>query len=166
MAGFTASWVHGSAVIQQQSPNEDFGVFYFNHFGWGTQIIMRPGMSHWFHIAIPTPVFLDGSRLKLIRAFLQWEQIAGYPRSGYVQDAHLWDARTCVGRLSNKDFKQSGYATIPGHSTYELRKPRLWEFGVGLSFRLSALPMVSSHWVNDGEAPVIVIGSAGADFEV
>ncbi len=166
MAGFTASWVHGNAVVAEEPPADDGGLFGFNHFGWGTQIVMRPGFARWFHIFIPTPVILDDKRMKLIRVFLQWQQIRGYRHSGYIEDAHLWDGQTRIAKESNKDFKQSGFAVIPGHSTYELRQSREWHFGVGLSFRLGGAGNVGGHFVDNSDAPVIVIGSAGADFEV
>ena len=81
MAGVTASWAHGNAVVMEQPPQEDGGVLVdFNHFGWGTQITMRPGFPRWFHIPIPTPVLLDGKRMKLIRVWLQFSQILGIGR--------------------------------------------------------------------------------------
>lgn len=166
MAGFTASWVHGNAVVAEQPSIEDGGLFGFNHFGWGAQIVMRPGFSRWFHIFMPTPVILDGKRMKLIRVFLQWQQIRGHARSALIEDAHLWDGQNRIAKKSNNDFKQNGHATIPGHSTYELHRSREWQFGVGLSFRLGAHGNVGGVFVSNEDAPVIVIGSAGADFEV
>jgi hypothetical protein len=166
MAGFTASWIHGSAVTAEAPPVEDGGLFAFNHFGWGTQITMRPGFARWFHIAIPAPVLLDGKRMKLHRVFLQWQQIRGLPRSATIQDAHLWDGQTRVAKKSNHDFKESSFRTIPGHATFELFQPRDWHFGVGLSFLLSGEGNVGGHFVDNDEAPVIVIGSAGADFDI
>ena len=67
---------------------------------------------------------------------------------------------------SNHDFKESGFATIPGHDTFELIESRGWQFGVGLSFLLSGIGDVGGHFVSNDEAPVIVIGSAGADFDI
>ena len=166
MAGFTASWVHGNALVAEQPPVEDGGLLGFNHFGWGAQIVMRPGFARWFHISIPTPVFLDDKRMKLIRVFLQWQQIRGFARSAFIEDAHLWDGQNRIAKKSNNDFKQNGYATIPGHYTYELRQSRAWQFGVGLSFRLGGHGNVGGHFVDNSDAPVVVIGSAGADFEV
>lgn len=164
MVAFTASWVHGNAVVAENPPAEDGGLFGFNHFGWGTQITIRPGFARWFHITIPTPVILDDKRMKLIRVFLGYEQIAGYRNSGTIQDVHLWDARQRVAMKSNNDFLSSPEAQITGYKTYELLQPREWWFGVGLSFRLSALPYLDGHFIDNSDAPVIVIGSAGADF--
>ena len=166
MAGFTASWIHGNAVVAEALATEDGGLFEFNHFGWGTQITMRPGFARWFHIAIPAPVILDGKRMKLHRVFLQWQQIRGFAHSASLQDAHLWDGQTRIAKRSNHDFKESGFAVIPGHDTFELHQPRDWQFGVGLSFLLSGLGNVGGHFVDNADAPVIVIGSAGADFDV
>ena len=166
MAGFTASWVHGHAVVMEQPPQEDGGVFGFNHFGWGTQIVMRPGFARWFHIPIPTPVILDGKRMKLIRFFLQYQQIQGYARSGYIADVHLWDGRTRKALASANDFKSNPDARIDGHVTYEPHRPIEWWFGLGVSFRLGAHGNVGGHFVDNEDAPVLVIGSAGADFEV
>lgn len=165
MAGVTASWVHGNAVVAEQ-PVGDGSILGFDHFGWGTQIVMRPGSARWFHISIPTPVLLDGKRMKLIRVFLQWQQIRGYPHSAEIEDVHLWDGQNLIARMSNKDFKRSNYLTIPGHNTYELFRSREWWFGVGLSFKLGGRGNVSGHFVDMRDAPVVVIGSAGADFEV
>lgn len=167
MAGLTASWVHGNAVVMEHPPQEDGGVFDFNHFGWGSQIVMRPGFSRWFHISIPTPVLLDGTRMKLIRVFLQFSQIRGFARSGSIQDAHLWDGQDRIAKLSDNDFKQTGFASLgPAFRTYELPRSREWFFGVGLSFLLSGAGNVGGVFVDNSDAPVMVIASAGADFEV
>lgn len=165
MVGFTASWVHGNAVVAESPPAEDGGLLNFNHYGWGTQITMRPGFARWFHIAIPSPVILDGARMKLIRVFLGFRQIAGFRNAGTIQDVHLWDAGQRIAMLSNRDFVNAPAARIDGYRTYELREPRPWGFGVGVSFRLSALPYLEGHFIENRDAPVIVIGSAGADFE-
>lgn len=164
MAGFTASWTHGHAVVVESMVDD--GVFKFTRFGWGAEIVVRPGTSRWFHIPIPTPVILDGKRMKLIRVFLQWQQIRGHPRSAHIEDAHLWDGKNRIAKKSANDFKQSGFATMPDHQTYELPRPREWFFGVGLSFKLGAHGNVGGQFVENDQAPVIVIGSAGADFEV
>ena len=164
MVGFTASWVHGNAVVAESPPAEDGGLFNFNHFGWGTQITMRPGFSRWFHVAISAPVFLDNARMKLIRIFLGFQQIAEYRNSGLIEDVHLWDGRRRIAMLSNRDFVNAPAARIDGYRTYELRQPRPWEFGVGVSFTLAAYPYLDGHFIDNSDAPVIVIGSAGADF--
>jgi hypothetical protein len=165
MANITASWVHGNAVVAEKPPVEDGGLLDFNHFGWGTQIVMRPGFVRWFHIFIPSPVLVDGNRAKLIRVFLQWQQVRGEPKTAYIQDAHLWDGGNKVAMKSQNDFMQDDFLVLQGNDTYELRSPVEWYFGVGLSFRLGALPMVKHGWVDNKNAPMIVISSAGADFE-
>ncbi len=164
MVKFTASWCHGNAVVAENPPVEDGGLAAFNHFGWGTQITMRPGFARWFHIAIPAPVILDGQRMKLERVFLGFEQIAGHVHSASLQDVHLWDGRNRVAMKSARDFKEAPAANIDGHLTFELIQPREWFFGVGLSFKFSALPYLDGHFLEGREAPVVVIGSAGADF--
>jgi hypothetical protein len=166
MAGFTASWVHGTAVVAEQPRAEDGALFHFNHYGWGTQINLRPGFGRWFHIPLPTPVMLDGQRMKLIRAFIQFSQIAGYPRSGSIQDVHLYDGREKVAAKSANDFKANPSAVIADHQTFELHQPRVWYFGAGLSFKLWAASYTDGHFIDNHDAPWIVIGSAGADFEV
>jgi len=161
MAGFTASWAHGNAaVMETPRGGDDGGVFDFNHFGWGTQIVMRPGFSRWFHIALPSPVMLDGKRMKLIRVFLQLR----IERLGTVQQVHLWDGQNRVA--VETDFKQNPTAQMPGHRTFELLQPREWFFGAGLSFRLSGTGFANGNFVDNRDAPIFVIGSAGADFEV
>jgi hypothetical protein len=140
---------------------EDGGLFSFNHFGWGTQMTIRPGFARRFHISIPTPVLLDGNRMRLIRVFLQWQQIRGYPRSASIEDAHLWDGQNRIAKKSNNDFKQSNYLPIPGHYTYELIQPRPWQFGVGLSFTLGASGNVGGHFVDNKDVRVVVVGSLG-----
>jgi hypothetical protein len=165
MAGFNASWVHGSALVMETPPVDDGAVSAINHFGWGTQITMRPGDSRWFHIAIPTPVILNGVRMKLLRVFLQWQQIRGFPNSSSISDAHLWDGQTRIAKLSSHDFKENNFAVLAGHSTYELFTPKVWQFGLGLSVRLHAEGNVGGHFLEGSESPVVVIGSAGADFE-
>ena len=66
--------------------------------------------------------------------------------------------------MSNHDFKESPSAQIAGHRTFELIEPRAWGFGVGLSFRLSAAGFMRGQFIDNKDAPVMVIGSAGADF--
>lgn len=166
MVGFTASWAHGNAVVAEEPPVNDGGLFYFNRKGWGTVIQMRPGFSRWFHIPIPTPVWLDSRRLMLIRAFIQWRQAGGYPRSIYFSDVHLYDGQNMVAALSNRDFKDHPDVVLDGHTTFELFRPMFWQFGASLSFHLSALPYLDAHFIDNRDAPVIVIGAAGADFDV
>ena len=165
MVGFTANWVHGNSVVMEAPPREDGGVFAFNHFGWGTQITMRPGFSRWFHIAIPAPVMLDGKRMNLIRAFLQFNQVSGFANSGMINDVTLWDGQTRVAAQSAREFKSEPSVTLPLHRTFELSQPRPWGTGVGLSFQLSCPPALGGHIIDNSEAPVIRIGSAGADFQ-
>ena len=160
MAGFTASWIHGNAVVAEAPPGDDGGLFFFNHYGWGTQIVIRPGFSRWFHIALPTPVILDGKRLKLIRVFLQLR----IERLGYVDRIHLWDGEKRVAIES--DFKTTPDAVIPGHRTFELYKPWVCQFGLGLSFHLVATSYANGNFVDNSNAPLFVIGSAGTDYEV
>jgi hypothetical protein len=163
MAGFTASWVHGNAVVAEDPIVEDGGMFGFNHFGWGTQIVMRPGFSRWFHIPLPTPVILDGARLKLIRAFIQLH----VDRLGSLQRLDLWDGDRKVGSTEPiSNFKSSPAAQIPGHQTFELIEPHVVAFGLGLSFRLSATGYANGNFIDNRDAPMFVIGSAGADYEV
>ena len=64
-------------------------------------------------------------------------------------------------------LSQLPLASMEGHRVFELLQPREWLFGVGLSFQLSGLPMVlNNQFVDNKDAPVMVIGSAGADFDV
>jgi hypothetical protein len=158
MAGFTASWVHGSAVVVEQQSGINDGLFSFVHYGWGTQISVRPGSSFWFHIPIPSPVILDGHRMKLSRVFIQWQQTQGYRHSGYIQDVHLYDGQQKIAAQSARDFKERPAAMIPGHTTYELYQPRA-------SFLLSSQEYKDGHFIEFHEAPLFVIGSAGADFD-
>ena len=166
MAGFTASWMHGNAVVMEQRGAESNNAQSFDHFGWGTQIQMRPGFDAWFHIPIPAPVILDNQRMKLIRVFLGFEQIAGHRNSGSIADVHLWDGRNRVAMQSAGGFKSSGVPVMDGFRTFELRQPKEWFFGVGLSFLLRGHGFMDGHFIENRDGPWIVIGSAGADFQV
>ncbi|HEY2912714.1 MAG TPA: hypothetical protein VGK21_05100 [Candidatus Angelobacter sp.] len=160
MAGFTASWVHGNAVVVEDPPADDGGLYFFNHFGWGTQIVIGPGSSRWFHVALPTPVILDAKRLKVIRVFLQLR----IERLGSLDGADLWDGDTKVATIT--DFKDKPDVQFPGILTFELFEPLACQRGLGLSFHLEAQSYANGNFVDDKNAPMFVIGSAGADYDV
>jgi len=164
MAGFTASWVHGNAVVQELTQIEDGAVLSFVHYGWGTQIRMRPGFSRWFHIPLPTPVMLDGYRMKLIRAFIHIRHIGAVQFE--IRDVHLYDGPHRVAAQSAGDFTAPPSVSIPDCQVYELFEPRVCAFGAGLSFNLAGIVSFDGLVVDERSNPWIVVSSAGADFQI
>lgn len=157
MAGFTASWVHGNAVVAQSSD-----LFSFEKYGWGTQIVMRPGQSCWFHIPVPTPEILDGARMQLIRAFIQ---LRFEGPGGILDELHLWDGDRRVATDTDLKAAIDADVKLPGCRTFEFYQPWVCQFGVGLSFKLAAMTKESAVYTRRDQKPTFVIGSAGAHFE-
>lgn len=155
---YTAGWVHGNAVVAQ-SPESITTPNSFGHYGVGTQIVIKQGVSFWFHIPLPTPAIVDGVPMRLIRAFIQ----LGIEGPGRLDHLHLWDGDH--RRAIETDFKDPPDVKIPGCRTFEFYAPLPIQFGVGLSFMLTAFRADKGIDTSRGPKATFVIGSAGAHFE-
>jgi len=77
-----ASWVHGNAVTVESPQNLDR----VGHFGWGGDMMVRPGTDSWFHVPIPTPVIANDARTSLNRVFLLFNS-----NSGSISNVQVYD---------------------------------------------------------------------------
>ena len=78
----TALWTHGNAVI----PERPDLLEEVSRFGFGTQVRMKPHTEQWFHVPMPSPVFLNGHRPKLLRVI-----ILARSDSVNIRKVHIFD---------------------------------------------------------------------------
>lgn len=64
-----ASWVHGNALNVESPEN----VGSYQHVFNGTNVIVTPGKSSWFHIVVPSPVVIGDVRAQLQRVFILFD---------------------------------------------------------------------------------------------
>lgn len=77
-----AFWTHGNALTIETTES----LASATRFGWGTDIIMKPGQASWFHIPLASPVIADGVRTRLQRAFVLFKS-----EGGSITNVHLYD---------------------------------------------------------------------------
>src|SRR5437763_1550612 len=77
-----ASWVHGNALVIENPGN----LTSLGHFGWGTDVRVKPGKDTWFHIPIPTPVITGGIRTTIQKLFLLFDS-----ENGSIRNIHIYD---------------------------------------------------------------------------
>ncbi|MBB3724448.1 DUF6623 family protein [Nonomuraea dietziae] len=85
----TAMWTHGNAVIPETPEllNE------CKRFGFGTQVKLKRNTKQWFHVPMPTPVFLGGARQKLKRIFILSNSTAG---NECITRVHIFDNNNLI----------------------------------------------------------------------
>jgi len=79
-----AMWTHGTDLHVEVDANVES----IQRFGFFTRVVGKPNTTNWYHVAIPTPVIVDGDRLAFARAMLR--MITGGP-GAVVRDVHVYD---------------------------------------------------------------------------
>lgn len=137
-----AAWVHGTSV-EVEYPDQ---LSRFSKKGFYTIAEGKPGTGNWFHFALPTPVIVDGKRLKLesiILAFVTQSDVT-------VTNVHIYD----------------GYRKIEAFDGLSLTGSHLFErfdvlnlpvrYGIGIS--------IGAKFGTESTNHVIALVSAGGDF--
>jgi hypothetical protein len=159
MAIKLASWIHGNAFAVPEAPgfqNLQVGGIPWTdivglHRGWGQTWRGKQASRNWFHVAIPTPVIVDDTRLRLDKVFVLFN--AGV--SCDVTDVHVWDGPRQVQTFGT--FRRTGdhCGALDGDNTFDISgNPEVF-LGVGVSV------FVTFNLESD-----ITFCSAGADFTV
>lgn len=142
-----ASWVHGNSVtietpqsVKRQTPR-----------GEGSNIDLHPGAATWLHIAIPTPVIVDGVRVRAERFFLLLSTASG----ATITDVHLWDG---LHRIREQTTTLVGnHSAIDPFNTFRPLGVYFAQVGMSISFRARA--------TNDNHGGhSFTVFSAGGDF--
>lgn len=148
-----ATWVHGNAVAIENPEN----LASIGHFGWGTQVGVKPGKGCWFHVPLPTPVIVLEGRTKVQKLFVLFKS---EPGQGLVRNVHIWDGAVRVQAFDNLAFSGEHWNGLDGQNTFNLTSPHTVAFGMGISVFYQAAIGI------DSPVPpaTFIISTAGADF--
>jgi hypothetical protein len=121
-------------------------------FRWGREGIFRgaAGTHNWFHVAIPTPVISDGTRVALLRVFVLFATDSGVS----IDAIHVWDGPNRIQQFDNLTLSGDHLFDIDASNTFALPAvPRiLWGLNIAVGVDFSAEGNIS-------------FSTAGADFE-
>jgi hypothetical protein len=147
-------WVHGNALTVESPENLDSA----GHYGWGADLVIEGGKASWFHIPLPTPVILHDARAQLLRVFILFESEEG---KGYIENVHIFDGSSKVQEFNGLHLEGPHRTHLDSENTFNLSKPHVVRFGIGITFRyLAAIGF---------DSPVssrLIVGTAGADYDV
>jgi hypothetical protein len=163
-----ASWVHGTAFQPAERPagrlaNVD-GV------AWTDVVGLREGSgstwhgqasrANWFHVSIPTPVIVDGVRIRLVKVFVMFR--CGDPDAriatsagANITDIHVWDGPNRIRTFSGFNLFGDHQTRFDSSTMHALPTPQELYFGLGISVR-----------VRFSAAHTVTFTAAGADFDV
>jgi hypothetical protein len=141
-----AFWTHGNALTIETLES----LASATRFGWGTDIIMRPGAASWFHVPLASPVISDGVRTSLQRAFVLFKS-----EGGSITNVHLYDGASKFKSFDGLSLQGDHRNGLDGSNTLELASPHSVLFGIGISFRFAAAPRSSAQ---------LSVATAGGDF--
>jgi hypothetical protein len=144
-----AAWTHGSAVQVENVQN----VKSITRYAFFTRLVGKKGTGTWVHFAIPTPVIVDGVRLRLESAMIRFRSAS--PQA-CVAHFHVCDGENRFFIHDNIN-KVQDWGT-PFHR--ELIRPEhsvLWGIGITLYIAFNG---------NTDAENTIELASAGCDFIV
>jgi hypothetical protein len=140
-----AGWVHGSGV-QIEVPSALASVTRFAFF---TRVVGNPGTSNWLHLAVPTPVIVEGTRLRAGSVLIRFRTGSA---NAFVHAVHVYDGE---GKIANYNGLRRAPASIETQRFAVPGNPLvLW--GVGISLGVS--------FGSDSTPRNVDIVSAGCDF--
>jgi peptidoglycan hydrolase-like protein with peptidoglycan-binding domain len=120
-----AQWVHGTD-INIEFPERLESV---RRAGFYTYLHGKNDTENWFHFAVPTPVIVDGQRLRIARAMLRCRT---HSTNAIIRHVHIYDgysriaAHNDVNLTGNQWFAKFGVA----------HKPRVfWGLGISVGVR-------------------------------
>jgi hypothetical protein len=149
--GRYVSWSHGNALTVESPENLQPGR---QHFGWGTDVIIRSGAGSWFHIPLPVPAVVDDYPVYLKRVFLLFKTEA----NAFLQHAHIYDGSRRLQEFNDLHFDGDSTALLVPANTFALRSPHVVQRGISLSFfiqgTLGSLPNR------------LVVPAAGAEYSL
>jgi hypothetical protein len=150
-----ASWVQGNALTVESPEN----LARVGHFGWGADMLVRPGKSSWFHIPLPTPVIVGDARTQLHRVFLLFKTD---PHTGSIRNVHVYDGSSKPQEFNDLFLEGEHRTQLDGMNTFNLATPHTVAFGIGISFFF-----VASISLDSPVSPAqLIVASAGGDYFV
>lgn len=158
----TARWIHGNA-FEVEYPDR---LVRQEHKGWGIKFVMKPGTSNWFHISLPTPVIIDGSRPQLSKFFILYRTSqTALPADGGIFGSQISSIHLYDGYHKLKEFKEKNGSYYFGNhlekidtlNTWELDTPSIVHSGLGISVCATCPKMFD-------EGYPVEFATVGADF--
>ncbi|NEP85950.1 MAG: S8/S53 family peptidase [Okeania sp. SIO2C2] len=137
-----ASWTHGTSV-EVEYPER---LKSFRKLGFYTLVEGKPGTTNWFHYAIPTPVIVNGKRLKLESVMVRFLTQA----DATVTNVHIYD--------DNRKIEAFNGLSLTGNHWFERFDVLnlLVRYGIGVSLGVKFGTKSSGHY--------LAFLSAGGDF--
>lgn len=153
MAIQTARWVHGT----------EFNVEYPDRLvrqerkGWGSEFFMKPSTDNWFHVSIPTPVIIDGSRPLLSNIIILYRigVVLGGPS---ITSIHLYDGYHKIMEYKG-NYSGDHHKALDAMNKWTLDSPLQIQSGLGISVQARC-----SESFGDSGGHKVIFASAGADF--
>jgi hypothetical protein len=140
-----AAWVHGVNLQIE----DDGAVESIRRYGFFTRVVGRPNTTNWYHVAVPTPVIVDGNRLAFARAMLR---LVTGGTNAVVRDVHVYDGSARIA--AHQEVNLSG--NLPFAVFGVPHKPDVfWGAGISIGVRTGG--------GTAAERRIDVIG-AGIDF--
>ena len=145
MALAHAMWVHGHNMQIEYSDRLE-SVW---RAGMYIRVEGKPGLSNWFHFAIPTPVIVNGNRLRADSVMVRFRTGSA---DAFVTAIHIYDGEKKIAahdnlRLAPNDWEWPRF-DVP-------RNPKI-RWGVGISIGVGFGVETMSHRME--------FSSAGCDF--
>ena len=88
-----AMWIHGTSVHEEFTNR----LKYMRRLGYYSLFEGKPGTTNWFHFAIPTPVIVNGKRLRLDSVLLTFSANADV----WVTNVHIFDGHQKIEEFNN-----------------------------------------------------------------
>ncbi len=149
-----ASWVHGNALTVESPEN----LTQIGHYGWGSELLIKPGRGCWFHIPLPTPVIVSDVRVRLQRVFVLFKSDPG---GGEIRNLHVYDGSSRPQEFNDLHLSGDHRLGLDCANWFELTKPHPVEWGIGIT-------VFSQATIGFEPLPParLIVASAGADYVI
>ncbi len=138
-----AMWTHGTSVHEEWPHHLKL----IRRTGFCTAYEGKPGTHNWFHFAIPTPVIVDGRRLRLDSVMLKF---LAHP-DVWVTNVHIFDGHVKIEAYDGLDMTGSHW-----FERWDVLNKRV-RFGIGISVGVR-------FGTDEAKRHYIRFIAAGADF--
>jgi len=146
-------WIHGVAVKAEFNDR----IKSTSYKGWGSSFQCLNDQNNWFHIALTTPVIINGARPKLSKIYLLFSTESGMIGEIKIHSIHLYDGKHKVRSLDNLNLSGDHSSAIDITNTIELTPPMVIQSGLGISVGVSVPNGPSSNFP-------IKFSTIGAEF--
>lgn len=144
-----AMWTHGHSVQIQNLERLTFE----RRYGSLIRLRGKPFTSNWVHVAVPTPVIVEGKRLRVGSVMIRFRTGPG----AWVYAVHVWDGER---RLATHNVNLSPRSFIWPRFDVPNHPPIRWGLGISIGLKFG----------DDANLPwnklLVDISSAGCDFVV